>query len=218
MNNTFKYAVIISFVVHFLAIAPLYGFELFNKSTDPKKTMVVEYVTLKEAPPVDMTKFKVIEPPKMELLKDVAMKTGARKTESKKDKPAPEPKDNIKRISSETGKQEARAIAQAAHEAKIRSTKDYINYYQLIREKIRQGLKENYRYYYNEGDVSMVFVLRQDGALISSGVDASNSADNDKLRRIALESLKGAAPFPTFPKALNVPSMAFSVTVSFKKD
>jgi outer membrane biosynthesis protein TonB len=206
MNSPFRNALIISTVIHFLVITPLYGFSMFKEIVDTKKPMVVDYVVLKEPKPVEIVKRsarqKVRETKKMELVKDVAAKPAAKKVEAIK---------TAVKISPAKSR-----IAQKT-EAKIRATKDYISYYQLIREKIRQRLKDSYRSYYREGDVRLIFTLRSDGSLVSLNVDESGSTNNETLLDVAIRSVREAAPFQPFPKALSVPKMSFDLTVTFKK-
>ena len=106
----------------------------------------------------------------------------------------------------------------ARKQAKIRSTKDYINYYQLIREKIRQRLKSHYGRQHGEGEVRLEFLLRADGALLAAGADRAASTQDAALVEIALKSLKEASPLPPFPKAVDLPRMSFDLTVVFKKE
>ena len=206
MNTPFRNALIISTAVHFLAITPLYGFAIFKEAVDPRKPMVVDYVVLKEPKQPDIVKKpaprEVRETKKMELVKDIAAKPAAKKEQIKK---AP--------VKISPAKSQ---IAQKT-EAKIRSTKDYISYYQLIREKIRQALKDGYRSYYREGDVHLIFTLRADGSLIDLKADESSSTDNETLLDVAVRSVREAAPFHPFPKALSLPKMTFDLIVTFRK-
>ncbi len=105
----------------------------------------------------------------------------------------------------------------AEKQAEVKSTQDYINYFQLIRDMIRQRLKTNYRNLYKEGDVNLNFILYSTGSLASVKIDSGSTPDST-LVDIATRSIKEVSPFPAFPKAINLPSMSFDLKVSFKKE
>ena len=95
--------------------------------------------------------------------------------------------------------------------------KDYIMYMELLREKIKNGLKKKYSRYCGEGDVYLFFILNSNGSLHAFDVSL-DSADNKRLRDMALHGLKDAAPFPSFPEVLSYDRMAFSIVISFRKN
>jgi len=101
---------------------------------------------------------------------------------------------------------------------KIKNTKDYVNYYQLIREKIRSRLKDNYVSRNKQGDVYMVFILNSSGELQRLEIDKARSTTDKRLIDIAGGSVREASPFPKFPKGLSIPSMSFNLQISFKKE
>jgi hypothetical protein len=94
--------------------------------------------------------------------------------------------------------------------------KDYLLYTELLREKIKQQLKKKYSRYSGEGDICLLFILNSNGSLYAFDI-AQDSADNRKLRDIALRGLKEATPFPSFPETLSYNRMAFSIVISFRK-
>ncbi|MBN1527168.1 MAG: TonB family protein [Candidatus Omnitrophica bacterium] len=205
MNLTFRYAIMISAVVHALAISPLYGISI--PKVWREKPLEVEYTVIEEPQKVELTKAeapaKPAETPKVELQKEPVIQPV---------KPAPA--QQVK--APEKAKQEARELAKK-REA-IRSTKAYVNYYKLIREKIRRRLKYNYRGQYKEGEVALAFILRADGTLASCGTEESASASDKRLASIAVESLREAGPFPPFPKEIDLPDMSFNVLVAFRRN
>jgi len=91
-------------------------------------------------------------------------------------------------------------------------------YYRSIREKILARLKRNYTNHYNNGDVSLFFILNKEGDIVRIDVALSRSTKDVKLIDTALLSLQQAAPFGPFPKNLNTKQVLFSLTISFKKD
>ena len=94
--------------------------------------------------------------------------------------------------------------------------KDYVAYAALIREKIKQRLKNIYDGYCGEGDVCLLFVLTSNGSLYTFNID-NLSTNNKELRDIATLGLKKASPFPLFPKILSYDRMFFSIVISFQK-
>ncbi|MBI5124329.1 MAG: hypothetical protein HZA72_02810, partial [Candidatus Omnitrophica bacterium] len=178
MDATFRAAIVISTIIHSGVFLPFYNTAL-NQEKLRDKPLVVDYVKVKE--PDSM--FKEAVRPDIELNKRSEMKA-----------PVEAGQEDAKEI---RAKDEARENAK--RQARIRSSKDYINYFQLLREKIRQRLKSNYMDYQNEGDVSLAFVLNSDGSLSTVDVDSRSSSQDMTLKRIAIESVKEAAPFPAFP-------------------
>jgi len=197
MNITLGDAVIISVLIHSAIFLPLFGGKIRMDAPYRRESMVVDYIRVKEPPS------RLVETPKVEIPPSprVEMKPAAGLVAAKVSAP----------FAKET------AVDLAAKQARIMSTRDYANYYQLIRERIRQKLKDRYRSYYNEGDVCLIFVLRADGALVSSSVDPKISTSDKVLINTATQSLKEATPFAPFPKALALPQMSFTLSVSFKK-
>ena len=204
MELNFKNAVILSIIIHAAIMLPLYRPPVFKAERIKHDDIIVDYISGVEPKKIEVVKQETeaisVDTPKINLTQKIEMKPAA----------SASPKANAaqqKEISDEL----------AIKQARIKSTKDYISYYQLIREKIRQALKNRYRSYYGEGDVCLIFVLRSNGVLISASADPKASTRNRTLIDTAIQSLKEAAPFASFPKAITLPQMSFTLTVSFKK-
>jgi len=206
MDTALRNAIFISAAIHFSAIGTsLCNINIVNPQTRQKDSIVVDYVVVKEPEKIDLPRreviVKTIETPRLEMKQKLEMK------------PPVSPTPAIKKTE---------AAKEAAHlakkQAKIRSTKDYVSYYQMIREKIRQRLKDNYKNYYKEGDVHLTFDLNANGLLAELYIDRAGSTIDQRLLDIAISSMKEAAPFSPFPKALDLPRMSFNLTVSFKKE
>ena len=195
MHITLKEAIIISVVIHSVIFFPLYGKGIPARALHKKESITVDYIKSIES------EKRTIDTPKIEVTPKVEMKRADSSPAFKS------PAESVKNAPDTL----------AARQARIMSTRDYVNYYQLIREKIRRSLKSRYRSYYGEGDVCLVFSLRSDGSLISVVADPGVSTHDSTLIDTAIRSLRDAAPFAGFPKALTLPQMSFTVTVSFKK-
>lgn len=94
----------------------------------------------------------------------------------------------------------------------------YLSYSQIVREEIRKHLYRNYREYMGKGDIALNFVLRSSGELAGVQVLKDTGAANRRLGELCLASIRQAAPFRPFPKELDLPEIAFTITISFKSD
>ncbi len=91
----------------------------------------------------------------------------------------------------------------------------YINYYQVVREKIRRCAYQNYTRS-ETGQIYLTFVVLSNGTLSVAKIIDEKSTDNNYLKEVALKSIKDAAPFPAFPKELDYPHLSFNVIISFE--
>lgn len=91
----------------------------------------------------------------------------------------------------------------------------YINYYQIVREKIRRSAYQNYTH--NEtGEVYVSFIISNDGDIKDVRLAEEKTKANDYLKNIAVRSLRDASPFPNFPKELDYPQLSFNIIISFE--
>lgn len=189
MNMAFGVAIVISTVIHSVILAPLFNAAVLKTGHLPDSVVTVEYITIAGA----------------------EMNAAA-----KRGRPADTPKAAAELLKNrEAVRQEVRELAKT--QAQVRSTKDYINYYQLIREKIRERLKGHYRNYHGQGDVILLFMLNSDGSVAAVDAETALSVKDANLIRVAIASVKEASPFPPFPRELAYPKVAFDLTISFKK-
>ena len=214
MDITLRGAFIISAIIHAGIFAPFYNQHLLRQELEKKNTVVVDYIVLKEIATAIATNKEVVlkrpETPRIDIQKEIQVKADSRKSAKSsklKDKIKSHKRDAVKDSSNEAAKKEAR----------LKESKDYVNYYQLIREKIRSRLKDNYRYYSREGEVYLSFVLTQNGSLLSYAIDRSKSTQDEVLLHITATSLKAISPFPALPRSLSVSKMSFNIVISFKK-
>lgn len=98
----------------------------------------------------------------------------------------------------------------------IKNTPAYMGYYSFIREKIRKIATERYTQT-DEGEVTVVFILSRRGAITAATVQLQGSHASDMLKKIAVESVKRASPFPVFPPELKYGNLEFSITIHFKR-
>ncbi len=189
-------ALAISGLVHLLFFAPYFS---DNKGDPPKRSedkrcfVEIDYVRLddyKITPPAPATAQKEEAPPS-----------------AVTDKPA-------------AAIDEAKTVKTAAtsEEKLIAKKKDYVSYYQIVRDRIRRELNENYRNPSEEGDVYLEFAIDKDGYLVDYRIDRSRSTPSAGLIKKAQTGLKRALPFPPPPEGLREGRISFNVMVSFKKN
>jgi len=107
-------------------------------------------------------------------------------------------------------------FAKLPKEEELKKNPAYMDYYQLIRERIRS---KAYRYYDSDkkGEVFLNFIISKDGKL--EGLYLNNTSSEDKdLIEIALRSIKDASPFPPFPPELKYPRLQFNISIYFKNN
>lgn len=94
----------------------------------------------------------------------------------------------------------------------------YIGYYRLVREKIKYYADKNYikEKSASEGEVFISFVVTSSGKLLHIMVIDNRSTNNSMLRNIAIDSVKDASPFPSFPQGMNQYQITFNIIISFE--
>lgn len=91
----------------------------------------------------------------------------------------------------------------------------YLNYYQIVREKIKRSAYQNYMRT-EEGEAYLSFTIYNSGYLGQVKIVEDKSSGSSYLNDIALRSIKDASPFPGFPKELDYPELSFNVVISFE--
>ena len=94
----------------------------------------------------------------------------------------------------------------------ISQKKNYIEYYSLIREKIKKELSK-YASPNLKGSLDLEFTIDKFGALY----DVNAIDDMSPFKNIALKALKRASPFPAFPAALKEEHVRLGVTIYFER-
>lgn len=94
-------------------------------------------------------------------------------------------------------------------------TPGYAMYTNIIRDRIRERAYVNFVKYAG-GDVYLTFVVRADGQLNDVQVLQNRSQATESLCAAGMDSIREAAPFPPFPKELNYPELTFNIQISFQ--
>jgi len=203
MGTALRNALFASILLHAAGAAPLYNAAVPARNASLTEKLTVDYVVAPEPQQ---------EGPLIAARKMTEAATAKAEVKSKADGPDL----SVARIA--RGGTGSKVTAElAGKQARIRSTKVYKSYYEAIRDKIRAPLALKYKGYRAEGEVYLEFILNADGSLGPHKADRILSVNDQKLIDIALASLKDAAPFPPFPKALSLQSMEFTVKVVFKR-
>jgi len=91
----------------------------------------------------------------------------------------------------------------------------YINYYQIVREKIRRTAYQNFTGT-DTGEVYLSFIISKSGGLKDIRIAEEKSTSNEYLQKTALRSVRESSPFPEFPDALNYAELSFNVVIAFE--
>ena len=92
---------------------------------------------------------------------------------------------------------------------------EYKNYYARIRNRIKNAAYLNYTVP-KEGEVFLNFILTRDGKIKNIVISQEHSVPHKNLKRIALNSLKQASPYPKFPKEIDLGELSFNLVISFQ--
>jgi len=108
-------------------------------------------------------------------------------------------------------------FSEISQNKELKKNPAYMDYYRIIREKIRNRAYENYDSV-KKGEVVLTFMISKDGSLRKVKLN-KKSIKNSALRNIALRSVKESAPFPEFPSELKDYShLQFNLSIYFKNN
>ncbi len=106
-------------------------------------------------------------------------------------------------------------LSDFSQEENFKENPAYMNYYRMVREKIRKNSYQSYKGR-GQGKVYLNFSISKDGSLRAIGF-GGESTKNAGLKKIALSSIKKSAPFPSFPEELKKYSqLNFNISIYFK--
>jgi len=106
---------------------------------------------------------------------------------------------------------------QYLEEKELEKLEEYIQYYELIREKIKKLVARNYATSREEGAVRVAFTLDKNGRLKDLLINKPRSVNITALHKAAIRSVRGAAPFPVFPPSVKRNDLTFNLAIIFKK-
>ncbi|MCM8791949.1 MAG: TonB family protein [Candidatus Omnitrophica bacterium] len=216
-SRTFKYALIISTIIHtaFFLNPPLLK---LNQHKPKNQKIEINYLHIK---PVQYAKLEEIKheinlkTAQSSQIKKVAPPPFIKKDEIFQDKlKGAFPKPNIPKPDIISVK---KIVQLKPLELEKINNPVYIGYYQTVREKIRKCAYQNYSRY-DTGQVYLTFMIMADGKLADTQVINEKTSATSYLKEVALKSVKDASPFPAFPKELDYPQLTFNVIISFETE
>ena len=90
----------------------------------------------------------------------------------------------------------------------------FANYFGLVKRRIDDTVRKRYsEAELGKGTVSLVFALNADGTLAAVSVAEKQTTASADVRDFAVRCVRETAPFVAFPAELDVPRLAFNVTV-----
>jgi hypothetical protein len=89
----------------------------------------------------------------------------------------------------------------------------YEKYYIEVREKIRAVIEKNKRGPLPESEIYVKFIVERSGALKNVFLYKNGPIDADGLTSLAVESIKEAAPFPSFADSIKEDELQFNLPV-----
>ena len=108
-------------------------------------------------------------------------------------------------------------LSETPRDEKLKKIPAYMDYYRFIREKIRETAFNHYDSR-TEGEVFVSFVITNNGNVDTLSVGQESAAEKS-LQKIALQSVKNAAPFPPFPPELkDYARLHFNISIYFKNN
>lgn len=192
-DNIFRISLLISLSIHVLALSPWHGLDILKKDKNINNKIEVTYLMPKE---IEKEVFNI--PEKYDLKKDI-LKISQ--------------KDLEEHILTE-GKGDNIAMSQDVS----KNLEEYIQYYELIRERIKKIVSDKYKYLKAGGEIRLVFTVSSDGSLMNVNYIPNKSSDDKYLIDTALKSVKDASPFPAFPSSLDKDNLTFNLAVLFKNE
>jgi len=108
-------------------------------------------------------------------------------------------------------------LSEIPHDKKLKKIPAYMDYYHIIREKIKKNAYRNYRTK-DKGIIFLTFTIANNGKLENVYLD-KNSINNRFLKTVALQRIQKASPFPAFPKELQkYEHLQFDISIYFKNN
>lgn len=93
----------------------------------------------------------------------------------------------------------------------------FTNYFGTVKDRINRTIRRKYvQNSLGSGSVTLMFILDRRGAIDNAWVASSQSTAGPYAQEFALASLRAAGPFGPFPPELDLPRIAFTVTVLFE--
>jgi TonB family protein len=214
-NKSFHLALLSSFLIHSIFIFAVPHLPFF-----PSKRALEN---------VQITYYKLIEKPKKKetIVRKIQEPIAKKLPEIKKEDIINPPKPALKKVEKSMPLPESAAVKEIKEkkfEAVVEEEKDdakramYIDYYRAVREKIRESAdkKSAVDKKLDEGEVFLSFIVASSGELLQIRIVNERSVNDPLLREIAINSIRDASPFPSFPQGMSQYQITFNVIISFE--
>lgn len=89
------------------------------------------------------------------------------------------------------------------------------DYYSEVRRRIKTALEKKRSELTTEGELRVKFIVNRDGALKELSVYKSAGNDIQNLEKIAIDSIREAAPFPAFNNRIKQDELTFKLPIRF---
>ncbi len=214
MDRVFLITMIVSLLGHILLFCPWSALKA-HKLSKSFQEIEISYFEIKPNPPEEIKQTK--GPPAEK--KDDNKETNQEQTIKK------EAQDEQKKTAtSEIDKKENIPLSRLTKEeqmvardfAALSKEPAYLDYYQAIREKIKNSANRHKPVLFTPGEVYIFFVLGNQGQLKRLKAIESKSNPSPILQEAALLGVEDASPFPPFPAGLNREQIAFNIVISFE--
>jgi hypothetical protein len=215
-DRIFRYALFLSFVAHIIILLRFSYAHIESRSLSVQSLEVVY--------PRIIAKSNDINPKNQLKNQNVAFKEPAReRTEDLESfvkdfsklsedffHATDKPRQNVPNI-------EKRSVFVPAIENRQIDNPSYLNYYEMVRHRIRERAYANYRLL-DSGEVYLSFVVSSSGILREIKILENRTKANQRLRALSFQSVKEAGPFLPFPEDLPYPDLSFNVIILFQVD
>lgn len=211
--KTTAFSLMASLALHALVVTSFYV-PIWQKNETPAQSLEIAYVrypkAMSSAPP--QIKYppvvKNVRKPKESRVtpKDIPRSPGA-PLEASAEKFTP---DHSAKVSSFAVKNGEEFLADP------QKGKIFLNYFGQVKQRVRRAVEKGYtRERLGRGDVTLMFVLKADGAVVKVfPVDVNSSAD-EPMKDFAVRCVRECAPFPPFPKGLSMERISFNLSILF---
>ncbi len=212
-NKSFQLAVLVSVLLHSILFIGLPQMP-FLPSTRSLQTLEISYYKIKEMPK-KKTVAKKAKPIVKKLPKVTKEDILNPRAAAKKARKAIKKPRQMTALEDAKEKTFAKVVEEEQDDAKKAT---YISYYRAVREKIREWADRNYpkNKKLAEGEVFLSFIVASSGELLQVMVVDEKSVSSRFLRNIAINSIRDASPFPSFPKGMEYYQITFNVIISFE--
>ncbi len=224
-DKVFKYAILISMVLHAALFAKLYLAKDMNFLSEKEQEMIYKVHKLAEEEQPQVIAHKEAPPPPppapaAEITSEIPMANETKPTgTSEPFLPGRGLAEQFKMFEHRPDKVKGLKVTREVEVPMLKSEKintpSYVTYYQIVRDRIRERAYSNYTKL-SMGEVYLSFIIKADGSLGELQILENRSVANEFLKSVGVKSVQESAPFPPFPKDLDYPELTFNVQISFQ--